>query len=44
LNPKSAHERAIEDQLKRWKDDAEFRRMVTEIKKMDEKTAKKKAK
>ena len=33
LNPKSAHEKAVEDQLKRWKDDAEFRRMVAEIKK-----------
>lgn len=44
LNPKNAHEKAIEDQLERWKDDPEFRRMVTEIREMDEKTAKKKRK
>jgi hypothetical protein len=42
LDPKNAHEKTIEDQLKRWKDEAEFRRMVAEIKEMDEKTAKKK--
>jgi len=44
LNAKSAHEEAIEDTPREWKDDAEFQRMVTEMKKMDEKTAKKKAK
>ena len=42
LNPKSAHEKAIKDQHERWKDDTEFRRMITEIEKMDEKTAKEK--
>lgn len=42
LDPESAHQRAIEDQLKRWKDDAEFRRMVADVEKMDKKTAEEK--
>ncbi|MGD8506945.1 MAG: hypothetical protein PVF15_09835 [Candidatus Bathyarchaeota archaeon] len=44
LDPEGAHEKTIEDQLKRWKDDAEFRRMTAEIEEMDEKTAKEKGK
>jgi len=44
LNPKDAHEKAIEDTPEKWKDDAKFRKMVAEIKKMDETTARKKRK
>jgi len=40
LDPRAAHEKAIEDTPKRWKDDTLFQRMVEEIKKMDEETAK----
>ena len=42
LDPNNAHGKTVEDQLKRWKDDAEFQKMVSEIKKMDEKTAQEK--
>jgi competence protein ComEA len=42
LNPKQAHEKAIEDTPERWKENPEFHRMVAEIKKMDAITAKKK--
>jgi len=42
LKPKDAHEKAIEDTPERWKDNAEFRRMVAEIKKMDEETVREK--
>jgi len=42
LDSKSAHGKAVQDQLKMWKDDAEFWRMVAEIKRMDERTAKEK--
>lgn len=41
LNPKHAHEKAIEDTPKRWKENPDFRRMVAEIEKMDAITAKK---
>lgn len=39
---KTAHQKAVDDQIERWEDDAQFTRMVAEIRKMDEKTAKKK--
>jgi len=41
-DPKNAHGKAVQDQLKMWKDDADFWRMVAEIKRMDERTAKEK--
>jgi len=44
LDPERAHEKAIEDTPETWKDNAEFRRMVAEIKEMDEKTAREKEK
>lgn len=44
LNPKTAHEKAIEDTPKRWKKDALFQKMIKEIKKMDEITARTKNK
>lgn len=42
LNPKHAHEKAIEDTPEKWKKNPKFQRMVAEIKKMDAITAKKK--
>jgi len=40
LTPKKAHQKAIEDTPEQWKKNSEFQRMVTEIKKMDATTAK----
>jgi competence protein ComEA len=40
LTPRKAHQKAIEDTPEHWKQNPEFQRMVTEIEKMDAKTAK----
>lgn len=42
LTPEKAHEKAIEDTPEEWRKNPEFQRMVTEIKRMDAITAKKK--
>jgi competence protein ComEA len=42
LTPRQAHKRAVEDTPTLWKEELEFQRMITEIKKMDALTARKK--